>query len=277
MVLAPVLSGLETKDGLALLRGADGWLDYALVGTRAYGTARGLLALWDLRGAEPRELWRLDDFFEETPELNVGVHGATAYGFGGVDFLPGEASPPHSLALAHDRNFAPAWLLRLDSTGAIVGRRYHPGHLDALFLLDADNLVVSGVNNRLCPAGKVPCEQEEVVWVVPPPSAAERTEFLPGCGDTPTFSSGRGYSWPKDRFRIRSVIPNARASGGFELILVRQASATKPECTARLGFGKTGEFREQFSECGFEAPIYEISADAGEICREWVRIADGMR
>jgi hypothetical protein len=58
---------------------------------------------------------------------------------------------------------------------------------------------------------------------------------------------------------------------------VRQASATKPECTAHLGFGKTGEFRKQFSECGFEAPIYEIIADAGEIFREWERIADEMR
>jgi hypothetical protein len=277
VVLAPVLSGLMAEDGLAILRGADGWLDFALIGTRAYGTARGLLTLWDLRGDQPRELWRLDDFFEETPELNVGIHHATAYGFGGVDFLPGEADPPHSLALAHDRNFAPAWLLRLDSTGSIVGRRYHPGHLNTLLPLDAYNLVLSGVNNRLCPAGEVPCEQEEVVWIVPPPSAAERSEFLPGCGGTPTLSSGRGYSWPKDRFRIRSVMPNASARGGFELILVRRASATKPECEARLGFGKTGEFRDQFSECGFEAPIYEVSADAGDICAEWERINDEMR
>jgi len=273
VVLAPVLPGLKSADSLAVIRGEDGWLDFAVVGTRAYESSRGLLMLWDLQGAEPREVWRVDDFFAETPEIDIGVHGATLYGFGGVDFLPGEDNPPHVVAVAHDRNFAPAWLLRLDSKGEILGRRYHPGHLSGIFALDGFNLVVRGVSNRLCPGGKVPCEQEEVVWLVPPPGAAERTEFLPGCGGTPTVYSGRGYSWPQNRFRIKSVVANASANGGFELKLLRRARPKREKCEARLEFGNDGEFRSQFSECGFEAPIYEITQEAGLICLEWEKLS----
>ena len=277
VILAPVLPGLKDSDGLALIRGEDGWLDFALVGTRAYESARGVLILWDLRGPAPSEVWRIDDFFEETPEVDIGVHGATSYGFGGVDFLPGEADPPHVLAIAHDRNFAPTWLLRIDSGGEVLGRRYHPGHLSTVIALDRFNIVVRGVSNRLCPSGEVPCDQEEVVWIVSPPGASERTEFLPGCGGTPTISSGRGYSWPQKKFRIRSVMTNTSERGGFELILQRQARPTKEECKARLEFGDDGEFRGQYSDCGFEAPIYEVARDAGMICLEWEKLGNELR
>lgn len=277
VVLASVLSGFKSNDGMALRHAPEGGLEFALVATRAHQSSPGVAVLWDLRGEEPTEVWRLDDFFEETPELDIGVHWATSYGFGAVDFLPsGSAGVPQALVIAHDRNFAPTWLLRLDSSGQVMGRRYHPGHLDRLFPLDRDNVVVSGVSNRLCPGGSVPCVQEEVVWTVPAPSFGERTEFLPGCGGSPTPLGSRGYSWPKDRFRISSVVANANHSGGFELVLVRRARGTKKECAARLAFNRAGEFESQFSECGFEAPLYTVGPDAGEICAKWAqRSAEG--
>jgi len=275
VVLASVLSGSKSNDGIALRRAPEGGLEFALVATLAYQSSPGVAVLWDLRGEEPTEVWRLDNFFEETPELYIDIHWATSYGFGAVDFVPsGAPGVPQTLLIAHDRNFAPTWLLRLDSSGEVVGKRYHPGHLNRLFPLDRYSVVVSGVNNRLCPEGRVPCIQEQVVWTVPTPNVGERTEFLPGCGGSPTPPGSRGYSWPRDRFHIKSVVANANRSGGFELVLLRRARGTKKECAARLAFSRAGEFESQFSECGFEAPIYTVPSDAGEICAQWAKRAD---
>ncbi|MEE2830193.1 MAG: serine/threonine-protein kinase [Myxococcota bacterium] len=276
-VLAPVLSGLRPTDGLALIRGDGNWIRWALVGTRAFKDNRGVLVLFDLRGEEPREHWRLDTFFEETPELPMGIHGATAYGFGDVDFLLSESTDPSAVpavvAVAHDRNFAPSWLLRINDRGEVIGRRYHPGHLETLFSLSGDSVVVSGVNNRLCPAGRVPCSQEEVVWVVRPPDPGEKTEFLPACGGGPTRPGGQGYSWSKDRYRIVSVNPNFTEPGGFELLLERRKRGSKAACTSRLSFGHSGDFQGQYSECGFRAPVSAINPDAGVICKQWLDLS----
>ena len=273
-IFAPVLSGLESRDDLALLRDDAGWPTFALVGTRAYQSSVGLLVLWDLRAAQPREVWRLANFFEETPELHIGVHGATSYGFEGLDFLPGGGEIPHVLAVAHDRNFAPSWLLRVGAAGDIVGKRYHPGHLRDVLVLDEYRVVVSGVSNRLCAHGKPPCDQEEVVWLVPPPTADERTEFLPGCGGTPTTGTGRGYSWPAPSHRIRGVASNAASRGGFEVTLRQPKTTRRAACDARLSFDERGDYVGQYSDCGFEPNLTPISADSGLVCEDWAALAD---
>ena len=267
VLLAPVLPGTPGPDALDLLRGDDGRPTFALVGTQPSDTETGVLALFDLRDREPRESWRVADFFAESPEVPLGAHRATAYGFDGVAMIPQASGVPHAVGLARDRFFAPSWMVRIDESGAEVGRRYHPGHLRRVLTLSDGTVAAAGVNNRLCPGGTAPCEQTTVLWVTPPPRQGEVSEFPPGCGGGEVLRHRIGYAWEASEFVAMGLHPSD------EGMTLRLKPPGEAGCPVRLTFGSSGEYEGQYSDCGIEAPVAMIELHP-EICAQWAAAAD---
>ncbi len=269
VVLAPVLPGKAGADALDLVRGRDGLPAWAVVGTTASDTEPGVLVLYDLRGATPSPAWRVDAFFEETPEEPIGAHRATTYGFDGVALLPGTGAPPAAVAVARDRFYAPSWLVRVGPDGAIAGRRYHPGHLARTLALDANTVAVAGVSNRLCPGGTAPCEQVGVLWVTTPPAVAAEgaAEFPPGCGGGDVPERYVGYWWDPAAARVDGL---TAADDGFTLSLMPKAEGA---CVVRATFGADGEYEGQYSDCGAEVEVAAVVADPA-ICEAWATVAE---
>jgi hypothetical protein len=262
VLLAPVLPGTMGPDAIDLVRGADGLPLWALVGTGPSDDESGVLVLFDLRGNEPQEAWRLRDFFAESPEVPIGAHRATGYGFDGVALLPSEGdATPAAIGLARDRFYAPSWMLRVSGTGEVQGKRYHPGHLRRVLALDGETLAAAGVSNRLCPGGRAPCGQSTVLWIVAPPRPGESSEFPPGCGGGEMLRHGIGYSWDARRFTIVGLHPSA---AGMTVRLKPPGG----DCVVRLTFGRSGEYEGQYSDCGLEAPMRVVQPQP-EICAQW--------
>jgi len=242
-----LLPGGTSHRPMRQLDGEDGRPDWVVVSTTPTPVQNGTLTLFDCRGDTPRIHWQIDDFYEPNPEAVAGhVHQAQGYGFTSADFLnsPTDEGAPEIIALARARTWAAGWLLRIGPEGEVIGKRYHPGWLQQLQLLEDGHLVVAGDNRRTCDgddgAETFPsCDGNRVLWFSTIPGEGESTEFPPGCGGGTVLESDWGYSWTH-RVAPQTMVRNTATAGGLTVRL-----GTNPEvsrCVYHLVLDGEGEF-----------------------------------
>ena len=200
----------------------------------------GELRVYDLRaptpaGSEPERILQdmlAGERFKPTPERVPGIGQPEAYGFFDITFADLGDDLPTLIALAHDHNMAPTWVISYSlETGQPTAEIFHPGHLEHVAVNDtADRpfALIAGVNNRiLCPDS----DFEDCPLHVAPVALAldlpfddkDGYQFIPGLGTTPegqqlpVLHPWRYWQIDQDHFRFIFVQRTSDGTGNLKI------------------------------------------------------------
>ena len=270
--------------------------EFYAVATQPLGAdGPGELRVYDLRaptaaGSEPETILRdmLDgDRFKPTPERVPDIGQPEAYGFFDVAFADLGGDLPTLIALAHDHNMAPTWVISYSlETGQPTAEIFHPGHLEFVAVNDtADRpfALIAGVNNRiLCPDPTFedcPLHVSPVAIVLDLPfDDQDGHQFIPGLGTTPEGQKlpvlHPWRYWQIDQDIYRFVLVQQTSNGTGNLKIEAHENVDPPEgqapCWKFWHIDSSAEIADQY------VPGLGDGADCREPAPELVEVRWGV-
>ncbi len=247
---------------------------WAAVGTNSPEGPPSEFRLYNLESVPPERRYAFE-FFEPSPEGGWAGR-AGRFGFRGYALLPSadEAGDPEAVVLVADDTHAPSWLLRLDESGGVVGRRFHAGSLHHFALLPDGNAALGGWANRLCRSPhEVPCSSPGVVWLGPPPADGELAEFPPACSRLPAAGNVLGWVATPATAEVRGVRAVRGEHASAEVYLIDREDEA---CWTRWVVSMDGEawLRGQADACRAGARLEQIEGPHEALCEAWHQLGD---